>query len=287
MSTSNSQSSMPSGTSSTPGPTFSPGASPPLILAFLAIGLFAVSMIGVFGWRRVQYSRLVAAGNNPTWLQINTFDTSRRDIGPEPKLYEVWTTIVNPSGTKDQPHEREAEWEAIMPIAVITIPTPDNVTTDDDTTNNDTTADAGEGGSSRAFRTWPRIAFNPMRYLQRTRRRRRSTTPTSADTTGSAAASGKATIQQDSTLHDVGRLQVAVAIAMPSQGMMPSHINADKDEHRREGNRPGPETDHTLEYALGVYQFHHGVDGGGMSDDECTRNSTSVSAAHVRLPVYL
>jgi len=32
----------------------SPVGSPPLILAFLAIGVFSVAMIAVFGWRRIQ-----------------------------------------------------------------------------------------------------------------------------------------------------------------------------------------------------------------------------------------
>jgi len=33
----------------------SPVGSPPLILAFLAIGIFSVAMIAVFGWRRIQF----------------------------------------------------------------------------------------------------------------------------------------------------------------------------------------------------------------------------------------
>ncbi|KXN87779.1 hypothetical protein AN958_08163 [Leucoagaricus sp. SymC.cos] len=39
------------------GPNTSPTGSPPLILAFLAIGIFSAAMIAVFGWRRVQLGR--------------------------------------------------------------------------------------------------------------------------------------------------------------------------------------------------------------------------------------
>lgn len=36
---------------------FSPSSSPPLVLAFLAIGLFTGAMIFIFAWRRIQLNR--------------------------------------------------------------------------------------------------------------------------------------------------------------------------------------------------------------------------------------
>ncbi|KAG5642360.1 hypothetical protein DXG03_002957 [Asterophora parasitica] len=45
-------------------PVFSPGASPPLILAFLTIGLFALSIMVVLGWRRVRGT----GDNGPDWI---------------------------------------------------------------------------------------------------------------------------------------------------------------------------------------------------------------------------
>jgi len=232
----------PASGSQKPDPIFSPGASPPLILAFLAIGLFTVSMIGVFGWRRVQYGRLTAP--DPTWLEINDSDAGkRRDIGPRPKLWDMWTTVASPSGTKGQAHERETEWETIMPLAVMAISASDS----------HTPADVGGDGTGSASRTWLPIASVPVRYYQWTRRPERSATPTSTHTTGSAATSQKATAQQEPGLHDAGRLQVAVAIAMPSRRTIPNDMNTYGDEHCREGNGTGPKTDDTLEYTLGVY----------------------------------
>lgn len=88
-----------SGNSSQNEHLFSPGASPPLILAFLAIGLFAVSMIGVFSWRRVQYARGVGRADL-VWLSaggVRGFggagaagrDASETKV--RPKLWDLWT----------------------------------------------------------------------------------------------------------------------------------------------------------------------------------------------------
>jgi hypothetical protein len=45
-----------SATTSSSQDTFSPSSSPPLILAFLAIGLFSAAMVFIF-WRRIQGNR--------------------------------------------------------------------------------------------------------------------------------------------------------------------------------------------------------------------------------------
>ncbi|KAF5368916.1 hypothetical protein D9758_002930 [Tetrapyrgos nigripes] len=91
-------------TSSSPPPTntndnanpssfFSPGSSPPLILAFLAIGLFSAAMVAVFGWRRVHFGRATSPFHlDPLGRQID--QTGRRQpfsLGDRPKLWDFWT----------------------------------------------------------------------------------------------------------------------------------------------------------------------------------------------------
>ncbi|KAK0494718.1 hypothetical protein EDD18DRAFT_353249 [Armillaria luteobubalina] len=79
---------------------FSPGSSPPLILAFLAIGLFAAAMIAVFGWRRIQFGS--TAGPRAG------VDERLRHLGERPKLWDLWTG--KGQSTSDT-------WEGIMPIS--------------------------------------------------------------------------------------------------------------------------------------------------------------------------
>ncbi|KAK0220306.1 hypothetical protein IW262DRAFT_1014301 [Armillaria fumosa] len=81
---------------------FSPGSSPPLILAFLAIGLFAAAMIAVFGWRRIQFGS--TAGPRAG------VDERLRHLGERPKLWDLWTG--RGQSTSDT-------WEGIMPISAI------------------------------------------------------------------------------------------------------------------------------------------------------------------------
>ncbi len=62
------------------GQFFSAASSPPLVLAFLSIGLFGAGMIGVFGWRRLQVGMVGGRGTN---------------VGPpskeRPKLWDLWS----------------------------------------------------------------------------------------------------------------------------------------------------------------------------------------------------
>ncbi|KAK0449730.1 uncharacterized protein EV420DRAFT_1646723 [Desarmillaria tabescens] len=81
---------------------FSPGSSPPLILAFLAIGLFAAAMIAVFGWRRIQFGTAVGSRAD--------VDERLRHLGKRPKLWDLWTG--KRASTSDA-------WETIMPISAI------------------------------------------------------------------------------------------------------------------------------------------------------------------------
>jgi hypothetical protein len=86
----------------------SPAGSPPLILAFLAIGIFSAAMIAVFGWRRVHFGR----DANP-WAYRTTFGIDMRrgmrdsdsissingvrekNLGERPVMWEAWTERSN------------------------------------------------------------------------------------------------------------------------------------------------------------------------------------------------
>ncbi|KAG7448760.1 uncharacterized protein BT62DRAFT_1074300 [Guyanagaster necrorhizus] len=81
---------------------FTPGSSPPLILAFLAIGLFAAAMIAVFGWRRIQFSSTADPRAD--------VDERLRHLGQRPKLWDLWTR-------KRETSSDAQAWEAIMPIS--------------------------------------------------------------------------------------------------------------------------------------------------------------------------
>lgn len=69
---------------------FSPAGSPPLILAFLAIGLFSAAMIVVFGWRRIQFGRFIIGGPQPSPFR----DASKTTfvLPQKPKLWEMWNS---------------------------------------------------------------------------------------------------------------------------------------------------------------------------------------------------
>ncbi|KAJ6525082.1 hypothetical protein DFH09DRAFT_1329186 [Mycena vulgaris] len=90
-----------SGTASTE-PGFSLGASPPLILAFLAVGMFVISMLVFFGWRRLTAGRR-------RWMDPTTTPPAR--FGEIPKLWDVWSPSKQPRETGT------AEWHSIQPLA--------------------------------------------------------------------------------------------------------------------------------------------------------------------------
>ncbi|KAJ6588615.1 hypothetical protein B0H19DRAFT_1057763 [Mycena capillaripes] len=79
-------------------PGFSLSASPPLILAFLAVGMFAISMVVFFGWRRMTAGRRV-------WVAPEV-----GSVAATPKLWDVWS-----------PRERDdaiaVTWCNIQPLA--------------------------------------------------------------------------------------------------------------------------------------------------------------------------
>ncbi|PFH49586.1 hypothetical protein AMATHDRAFT_4797 [Amanita thiersii Skay4041] len=131
-----------------------PGSSPPLIVAFLAIGLFTASMITVFGWRKVQFGVRgssrgggdgpaggrhmgssggggggAGGGGHPFGEPMNRrrhhhhqqqqqnrpWDTW--NVGERPKLWDVW--VDSDKGTNvNQETSCNLCWDDIMPIAV-------------------------------------------------------------------------------------------------------------------------------------------------------------------------
>ncbi|KAF8548970.1 hypothetical protein OG21DRAFT_1515699 [Imleria badia] len=88
----------------------SSGGSPPLIVAFLAIGLFIVAMLGVFIWRRMSQSRRA---------QHRPITTNRRprpvSLGEKPILWDVW---ADPH-VQERPPMEATRWEYITPVAAI------------------------------------------------------------------------------------------------------------------------------------------------------------------------
>ncbi|KAF9043500.1 hypothetical protein BDZ89DRAFT_234857 [Hymenopellis radicata] len=87
------------------GQFFSAASSPPLVLAFLSIGLFGAGMIGVFGWRRLQLGMVGGRGT---------------DIGPpskeRPKLWDLWSDKAIYSRDSNT-----MNWRNMMPVSAMTI----------------------------------------------------------------------------------------------------------------------------------------------------------------------
>ncbi|KAJ3888800.1 hypothetical protein GG344DRAFT_67657 [Lentinula edodes] len=118
------------------GSFFTPTSSPPLILAFLAIGLLVTAIIAALGWRR---RRQMGRGQ---------FQKAEMDIGSKPKLWDLRTTSrISGSGShvtgidsaagrgtngmemrssgsgvgkfwSRLDADQEISWESIMPISV-------------------------------------------------------------------------------------------------------------------------------------------------------------------------
>jgi hypothetical protein len=83
---------------------FSPGGSPPLILTFLAIGLFTAAMIAVLGWRRASSDRVLAMQDA---RMAGGSGRRREDSIEKPMLWDLWTERT--PGLRD-----EVGWDNIM-----------------------------------------------------------------------------------------------------------------------------------------------------------------------------
>ncbi|KAG8216837.1 hypothetical protein J3R82DRAFT_7097 [Butyriboletus roseoflavus] len=82
---------------------FSSAGSPPLIVAFLSIGLFVVAMVGVFGWKRVLRSR-----DDQVILPHRTHKSI--SLGERPMLWDVWADPKVPEKSRIEARR----WENMM-----------------------------------------------------------------------------------------------------------------------------------------------------------------------------
>lgn len=81
--------------------------SPPLIVAFLAVGLFMAAMLTIFGWRRMVFGRFLL---QPTVVDGFYAPRMAESYGEKPELWDLWT---EPSvGINEQ-----LTWERIMPFS--------------------------------------------------------------------------------------------------------------------------------------------------------------------------
>ncbi|KAF8155950.1 hypothetical protein B0H34DRAFT_799037 [Crassisporium funariophilum] len=116
------------------GSAFSPAGSPPLILAFLAIGLFSAAMIIVFGWRRIQFGRGGFTLGVPRHGGGGEYAMGRV-LPQRPRLWDLWNGGGGVSwqqlagkghghgkmGTLQKPSQHKSEldvrWKNIMPLS--------------------------------------------------------------------------------------------------------------------------------------------------------------------------
>src|SRR6267154_3698765 len=66
---------------------FNMNTSPPLVVAFLAIGLFTVSMAALFGWRRMGRGQLLVHRVRP----LPRPGKKPIVLGEKPALWDLWT----------------------------------------------------------------------------------------------------------------------------------------------------------------------------------------------------
>ncbi|KAG6898892.1 hypothetical protein C0993_003123 [Termitomyces sp. T159_Od127] len=215
---------------------FAPSASPPLILAFLAIGLFALSMIGVFGWRRVQSARLRGLRgemHRHEWTAEERSSARTPMLGPRPKLYDLWTIGAkyvdksNEQFANDSDATAEHEtWDTIMPVSAV-------VTQSCPTKNDGTLSQASESAPAAPFYRWTRRIEAEKGVFR-----------------------GKV---KGNNVNDEREIQVAVAIAMPTRPI-PHDITRSTGIGR--GSIGEARGDDTFVYTLGVYECAWGHDNG-------------------------
>ena len=90
---------------------FSSSGSPPLIVAFLTIGLFVLAMIGVFGWRRISQSHGVPHTTNRRPNPIS--------IGKRPILCDMWAWADPSARNKLKSPVEATRWENITVRPVV------------------------------------------------------------------------------------------------------------------------------------------------------------------------
>jgi len=93
----------PTSTSNTDGGNNGLTGSPPLIVAFLAVGLFMAAMLTIFGWRRMVFGRGFVIQS----IERDRFFAVSEYFGEKPELWDLWSR--SPVGNMDQ-----LEWEQVM-----------------------------------------------------------------------------------------------------------------------------------------------------------------------------
>jgi len=83
--------------------------SPPLIVAFLAVGLFLAAMLTIFGWRRVVFGRGFVL-QPIIGDRFHAPGMAEYYYGEKPELWDLWTR--SPVGSNEQ-----LKWERIMPLS--------------------------------------------------------------------------------------------------------------------------------------------------------------------------
>lgn len=88
----------------------SSSGSPPLIVAFLAIGLFIVAMLGVFIWRRMSQSHRMQ--HQPITRNLRPRSVL---LGEKPILWDVWSD----PHVQERPPMEATRWEYITVRPVV------------------------------------------------------------------------------------------------------------------------------------------------------------------------
>ncbi|KDQ53278.1 hypothetical protein JAAARDRAFT_209983 [Jaapia argillacea MUCL 33604] len=207
-----------SGNSSSNGTNgfFDSAASPPLILAFLAIGLFAIATMGVVGWRRLNLGRgLILTPFGVEIVRPHAAMEMRQagvELGEKPGLWDLWTL-----GGKGR-------WDLALPIGAMVMP----LHVGDEN---------GQHGHSSA------TPSSSSRHLLQFRRHHRQTPIPHPDVNAN----------DPNVMHS--RLQVAIAIAMPSPRTrhQPSPSEDTTTTGSSAETRSSNEEE-SLEYCIGLYQ---------------------------------
>lgn len=159
--------------------------SPPLIVAFLAVGLFMAAMLTIFGWRRVVFGR--PGMDSMEGDGFHTQNTEESFYGEKPELWDLWTQSPHAISSYEQ-----LKWEHIMPFSA-SIKPPRGAPSDD--------------ADSRVTDTHAHLRIHSHLQNVQQHLRRHTLTAKSADNHKKDTGSAK---------NPSRTLQVAVAIAMPS-----------------------------------------------------------------------
>jgi len=192
--------------------TLTPGSSPPLIVAFLAIGLFMAAMIAIFGWRRMTYGRgiIVRVGSPGVDPQKAT-----AYFGEKPRLWDLETqrTVENNGRL----------WQYMLPLsASIKRPLGEAISPPDST--------SAQVAGTTTTRIPPHLE-DIGRHFRRPTRVRKSADP--------EVAEGHT-------------LQIAMAIAMPSSRKREREGTHEGPEHTSNHTHELFDGDNRMEYSLGL-----------------------------------